>query len=98
MRGMRPASGTESGPHVAREGYWGTSLCLASLVSIGYQRFVELNWSFMRRLVRACVNALKNAQIIPSAAKPEKMVGSNRATCPLHNNGGSDEVRITLDP
>ena len=23
------------------------------------------------------------------------MVGSNRATCPLHNNGGSDEVRIT---
>jgi hypothetical protein len=37
----------------------GTSLCLASLLSIGYQRFVELNWSFMRRLVRAYVKALK---------------------------------------
>ena len=56
----------------------GGALACAS-PSIGYQRFPALNLSFMRRLVRACVKALKNAQIIPSTAEQEKLVGSNRA-------------------
>ena len=52
----------------------------------------------MRRLVRACVKALKNAQIVPNTAEQEKMLGSNRAIYPRRNNGGSDEVRTTVGP
>jgi hypothetical protein len=61
-----------SGPHIVREGLGGRAC--ASL-SIGYQRFLKLNLSFMPRLVRACVKDLKTAQIIPSTAEQEKMVG-----------------------
>jgi hypothetical protein len=73
VRGLRPAPGTERAAH-CEEGCWEGGRACAS-PSIGYQRFLDLNLSFMRLLVRACVKALKNAQIIPSTAEQEKMVG-----------------------
>ena len=39
--------------------------------SLGYQRFFDLNLSFMPRLVRACVKTLKSAKIIPITAEQE---------------------------
>ena len=62
-----------SGPQIARKAAGRrTSLCLTVNC---YQRFRDLNLSSMRRFVPACVKAWKDAQIIPSTAVQEKMVG-----------------------
>ena len=78
-RGMRPAPGTERAAYCEEGCREGDEPVPRYLTINGYQRFLELNLSFMRRFVRACVKALKNAQIIPSTAEKEKLVGSNRA-------------------